>query len=411
MNWVIEWNEDNSFVSIKINDITIKVNNDISIKVNNDYVVSTNKDILDKLKTIVVIDGLSIGSCFDNNGLYQSLEVDDITKKASYKKEINNLIKSLGEQFKVFATNGLSRDKSGGDIYSKVYQVCVYILTILTRVYVCTLLPSGCKDTFEKNQETEATEANIKKMKSMLKDTTQLLLNIDDLKIDDVGNTYVPNGATNGGANGPVGNGSIGNVGQVVTVPTNTVLTYGLSVSDQNLKIRYTGGDESEEISIDLVNLSKLIAEKNKTTELFSIPLFATTEGDTLYLNKVNFQQNLENIKDTKKSIRNLINAIKTTKFDGEFDSYLESKPIKRDMFIGLKFAIHAIYVIATKLFIATTVMLSAGEKVCVRLSDRQEQYNELKNLYTDTTSILLNIDTYFDGSTMSTNSSQGPKA
>jgi len=398
MNCLIEWTYGDSAVKIEVNGTPIA-------EINAVYKVDSN-DILTAMKGIVVDAGLTIGSCFNEAGLYQSLEVDDATKN-NYKDDIENCIKSLKEQFNLFAgketdgdlnvNSGLARDKTGGEIYTKVYQVCIYILSILTRVYICTLIPSQCKNTGEKKQQDAATEANIIKIKQMLKDTTTLLLNIDNLKTDDKAIANVPNGGANGGANGAVA---------IVPTDKDTAFTYDLSVNGQNLVIKFTGTSldaTPQDLFIDLVELSKNITAKETTTKHFSIPLLATKDT-TWYLNQGNFHQDDELVENIKQSLKNLINATKENTFEEEFDSYIESQPVDREKFIGLKFARHAIYVTATKLFIVAAVMLASHKKTCSKLSDRNQQYEELKKLYRDTTSILLNMDTFVNGDMISTN-------
>lgn len=272
-------------------------------------------------------------------------------------------------------------DHKHDQLFVNTLQACSYIMIILTRVYVCTLVSIELCNQEDKNSDRKDLEGKIANLKQMLLNTTALLANFGQINV--IENDKTKNIQTGGSK-------SLYALDYEVT-NDHTNLTFKMTSKSSNM-------NPIPSIIIPLNNETISELGTNDIQKHISIPILIDNNNRFL-LTLTNY--NLDsftstNINLVKQSLKSLINTIKNNAtFDPFYDDYLKNIGNNDNViaFDNLRFIRHQIYVAATKLYVLVTVKEYSLQKSCKKMEDITAEYKNLKDLLLKSNNILLNID------------------
>jgi hypothetical protein len=163
---------DPKLLDIEIKTITIKLSDKFS-------------EIFKTIQTIKLYDdsanntnGPTFGVFFDTDGLFKIPNIiDDVEKCKTTVRDILSELNSQAEKVITFIENTIDNKDMQTQNW-KVISNFNEIKTVFSRLYVCILV-------YERKKESATSDINekINKLKEFLRDTTEFLLNLDDVKI------------------------------------------------------------------------------------------------------------------------------------------------------------------------------------------------------------------------------------
>lgn len=377
MDCEIKWNDDKETAAITFTfaDMVIDITQPGDLLIIRD-------DIQTKIQDVTVTNTNKVNLFYTKEYGYTSNQVNgDIDDyQNSLKQGIDNIKTAFNNFTDVLSSSNTKYEQLA--IHSKLYFVCMYTITILTRVFVCTMIDTvtPCSNTGNVVNNKNEMQNKINQLKSMLMDTSRLLLNMDNVET----NLQVQTG----------GKGDI-------DIPT-TSINYTISVSGNNFIITHdVGGYETEMTNIDLedfldkdnsITPTVQDAAKDKLRDILLLNI--NDESKKVGLGTINMNQSKDVLENIKSSLASLLSQIKD---DNIFKTSLEDSLSNSGLhkrFLALVYIRHAIYKTAAKMYVYATVAIKQ-HSMCTDFSvdELNKEYNKLVELYKDTTKLLLNIE------------------
>ena len=273
-------------------------------------------------------------------------------------------------------------DHTYDQLFVNTLQACSYIMIILTRVYVCTLVSIElCNKEDIGSSNRHDLEGKIANLKQMLLNTTALLANFDQINV--IKDETKKNTQTGGSK-------SLYALDYEVT-NDHTNLTFKMTSKSSNM-------NPIPSIIIPLNNETISELGTNGIQIHMSIPILIDNNNRFLItLTNYNLDSfTSTNINLVKQSLKSLINTIKKNEtFEPFYNDYLNNIGNEDNViaFDNLRFIRHQIYVAATKLYVLVTVKEYSLQKSCKKMEDISAEYKNLKDLLLKSNNILLNID------------------
>jgi hypothetical protein len=364
MNCNIQLNADGS-IQFTFGNMDIRIDNSIIL-------TSIQNDIQTSIKDVVVYEDKTISLFYTEQG-YISNTFDNLKE---YQNNIKEGIEDIKTKFNTFTDELKTNDSYDQlEIHSKLYFACLYTITILTRVFVCTMIDEAtpCSNTGNTvRTDRKDIQNKINQLKTVLMDTTRLLLNMDNV--------------------GEYLQVQTGGEGDDDVIDTSNSIEYKLAVVDGEFFVYRVSNDGDKEMT--KINLDNF--DENEKDKLKTISILNDVDNYPVGLGTINMFKNKNILEKIKLSLQSLLTQIKDETnivFQPSLENSLDNSSTHK-RFLALVYIRHAIYKTAAKMYVFATVAITQHIK-CADSSadDLKSEYDRLVQLYKDTTKLLLNIE------------------